>query len=138
MGLYRIGAVHRLTGVPPETLRSWEIRYRLVTPDRTVGGFRIYSEEDVELVRLVRSLTLSGHAVGTLAGLDVKELGRLNDMDPSVAVNEAIRLVDNAIRILEIDIDLSIDTKVSSDSKSVGAQLLVAKEHLNNVRIAIN
>tara|TARA_Y100000590_G_scaffold364121_3_gene422198 strand:- start:3059 stop:3469 length:411 start_codon:yes stop_codon:yes gene_type:complete len=136
MGSYRIGAVNRLTGVPPETLRSWEMRYGLVAPNRTVGGFRVYSEEDLERIRLVRSLTLSGHAVGTLVGLDIEELGRLSDMDPSIAVDEAIRLVDNVIRILELDI--SIDAEADSDSRSIEENLLIVKEHLNNVRIAIN
>ena len=51
---YRIGAVARLTGVPPVTLRAWERRYGAVTTVRQEGRARMYSREDVE--RLVNPL----------------------------------------------------------------------------------
>ncbi|MCG6863479.1 MAG: MerR family transcriptional regulator, partial [Chromatiaceae bacterium] len=44
---YRIGAVSRLTAIPPDTLRVWERRYDLVTPMRSEGGGRLYSHQDV-------------------------------------------------------------------------------------------
>ena len=40
---YRIGAVSRLTGIPPDTLRVWERRYDLITPMRSEGGSCINS-----------------------------------------------------------------------------------------------
>lgn len=35
------------TGLKPDTLRAWERRYGLPTPDRTAGGHRLYSERDI-------------------------------------------------------------------------------------------
>ena len=82
-GVYRIGMVSRLTGVPPETLRSWEARHGLVKPRRTPGGFRLYDDADVECIGLVRALTQLGHPVGTLAGLDLAELRRRAPVEPA-------------------------------------------------------
>jgi len=53
--LVRIGELSRRTGVSPELLRAWELRYGLLEPSRTVGRFRLYSEADIALVRRMRA-----------------------------------------------------------------------------------
>ncbi len=73
-GRYRIGAVSRITGVPPETLRAWERRYGAVEPGRTEAGFRLYSEDDLERLALIKRLSDRGNAVGSIAALDREEL----------------------------------------------------------------
>ena len=50
-GYLRIGAFSERVGVTPDRLRVWERRYDLLTPDRSAGGYRLYSDEDVERVR---------------------------------------------------------------------------------------
>jgi MerR family transcriptional regulator, light-induced transcriptional regulator len=44
---YNVKAVSHLVGIPPVTLRAWERRYGLPTPQRGVQGYRLYSEYDV-------------------------------------------------------------------------------------------
>ena len=51
--IYSIGAVARMLGVPPGTLRSWEDRYALVVPERGTGGQRLYSRDQLEQLRFV-------------------------------------------------------------------------------------
>jgi DNA-binding transcriptional MerR regulator len=58
--IYGIGAVARLLGVPPSTIRAWEERYGVVSPQRTPGGRRLYSREEVERLRFVKELTDDG------------------------------------------------------------------------------
>ncbi len=58
--LVRIGTLSAQTGVPGEVLRAWERRYGVVTPQRTAGGFRLYSEEDVARIRHMKSLIAGG------------------------------------------------------------------------------
>jgi len=53
--LVRIGELSRRTGVSPELLRAWELRYGLLEPSRTVGRFRLYSEADIALVHRMRA-----------------------------------------------------------------------------------
>jgi DNA-binding transcriptional MerR regulator len=71
---YRIGAVSRLTGVPADTLRVWERRYGVVEPRRTEGGSRLYSQQDVARLGLIKRLVDSGHAIGTVANLSLEQL----------------------------------------------------------------
>jgi DNA-binding transcriptional MerR regulator len=53
-GIYSIGAVARMLGVPASTLRAWEERYQQVTPARSAGGQRLYSREQVDQLTFVR------------------------------------------------------------------------------------
>jgi DNA-binding transcriptional MerR regulator len=50
-GVLRIGELSRRVGVSEHVLRAWESRYGLVTPERSPGGFRLYSEADERRVR---------------------------------------------------------------------------------------
>lgn len=54
--LFMIGIAAELAGVHPQTLRIYE-RKRLVEPGRTSGNTRLYSEADIERLRLIQQLT---------------------------------------------------------------------------------
>ena len=53
---YMISAAAELVGMHPQTLRLYEAK-GLVLPSRTPGGTRLYSDEDVERLRLIQRLT---------------------------------------------------------------------------------
>ena len=55
-GRYMISVAAELAGLHPQTLRMYEAK-RLVTPARTPGGTRLYSDADVERLRLIQRLT---------------------------------------------------------------------------------
>jgi MerR family transcriptional regulator/heat shock protein HspR len=57
--VYVISVAAELTGLHPQTLRTWE-RMGLVTPGRTGGGGRRYSLRDIELLREIAELTAHG------------------------------------------------------------------------------
>ncbi len=71
---YRSGAVARMARMPVATLRIWERRYRVTSPDRTASGQRLYRACDVHRLALIRQLTDLGHAIGVLAPLDLAQL----------------------------------------------------------------
>lgn len=54
-GVYIISVAARLLAMHPQTLRKYE-RLGLVSPSRTIGMLRLYSEEDIEKLRLIRHL----------------------------------------------------------------------------------
>jgi len=74
--LYPIRAVSRLTGIGIDTLRAWERRYGAVTPTRDDRG-RMYTEADVERLRLLNGAVERGHSIGRLAGLSNDQLTEL-------------------------------------------------------------
>ena len=51
--IYSIGALARMLGVSPTTLRSWEDRYGVVVPERSAGSQRLYSRDDLDQLRFV-------------------------------------------------------------------------------------
>jgi DNA-binding transcriptional MerR regulator len=71
----RIGELSRRTGVSPELLRAWEQRYALLHPERSPGGFRLYSTEDEARVRRTTALIARG--------LSAAEAARAATSDPS-------------------------------------------------------
>jgi MerR family transcriptional regulator, light-induced transcriptional regulator len=78
---YPIRAVSKLTGISVDTLRAWERRYRVVVPERDERG-RLYSEGDVERLRLLRTAVEQGHAIGRVAVLSTEELKSLQQRGP--------------------------------------------------------
>src|SRR6059058_627124 len=64
-----IAALAQRTGVPPDTLRKWEQRYRILQPDRTAGGQRRYSERDVARVEWLRERLDEGYRISEAASL---------------------------------------------------------------------
>ena len=78
-GVFIISVAARLLNVHPQTLRKYE-RLGLVRPSRTVGMLRLYSEEDIQKVRLIKHL--EDNLRLNLAGVEVmlKLLGALQDM----------------------------------------------------------
>jgi MerR family transcriptional regulator/heat shock protein HspR len=54
--VYMISVAAELAGVHPQTLRIYE-RKMLVQPQRSPGGTRLYSEADIERLRLIQHLT---------------------------------------------------------------------------------
>jgi methylmalonyl-CoA mutase cobalamin-binding subunit len=74
--LYPIRAVALQTGISIDTLRAWERRYQVVTPHRDERG-RLYTEDDVQRLRLLNAAVERGHAIGRVAGLRNDELQAL-------------------------------------------------------------
>lgn len=72
-----IKVVVRRTGLSADVLRAWERRYQVIEPDRSSSGRRLYSDEDIERLRLLRLATLAGRSIGSVSALSTAELQRL-------------------------------------------------------------
>src|SRR5919198_935704 len=55
-GVYMISVAAELAGMHPQTLRIYETR-GLITPKRSSGNTRLYSQEDVDRLRRIQELT---------------------------------------------------------------------------------
>jgi MerR family transcriptional regulator/heat shock protein HspR len=83
--VYVISVAAELTGLHPQTLRTYE-RMGLITPGRTGGGGRRYSHRDLELLRTIADLTSSG--IGIEGVRRILELE--NKVDALTARNEEL------------------------------------------------
>ena len=58
--MYTVSRAAELTGVPSGTLRKWEQRYGVVAPQRSPGNYRLYDDEAVRRLSVMRSLVDNG------------------------------------------------------------------------------
>lgn len=71
--LYNIKAVVQATDISPSTLRAWERRYSICDPQRSESGYRLYSDQDVAVIRWLK--------IQVAAGISISQaVARLNSM----------------------------------------------------------
>jgi DNA-binding transcriptional MerR regulator len=78
--VYSIGAVARMLGVEPATLRAWEERYGVVVPARSRGSQRLFSRDQVEQLRFVLGRLDDGSSAADAHRLLAEQLGRPADV----------------------------------------------------------
>ena len=83
-GLLPIRAVVARTGLNPDTIRAWERRYGAIEPDRSAGGTRQFSEEDVTRLLCLKELRERGFSLQTIAQLPTAELKSMRSGDREV------------------------------------------------------
>lgn len=71
---HAIQAVVQRTGLTAHVIRIWEKRYGAVVPERTGTNRRLYSDEQIERLTLLRQLTQAGQSIGAIATLPVERL----------------------------------------------------------------
>lgn len=72
--IYNIKAVAHLTGVPADTLRRWESRYNVIAPQRTEGGYRLYSQRDVDTINWLKAKLEEGLSISRACEM-LRQLG---------------------------------------------------------------
>jgi DNA-binding transcriptional MerR regulator/methylmalonyl-CoA mutase cobalamin-binding subunit len=76
-----IQVVSRRAGLSVHVLRAWEKRYEAVLPERSSGGRRLYSDQDIERLRLMRAAIAAGRRIGDIANLGLDNLRALVNED---------------------------------------------------------
>ena len=102
--VYVISVAAELTGLHPQTLRTYE-RLGLITPGRTGGGGRRYSAHDIDLLRHIAALTATG--------IGIEGVRRIMDLENQV---DALR---TRVRELAAELDLArqaVATRLTSAS----------------------
>lgn len=75
--LLDIASVERETGIGKDALRVWEKRYGFPLPVRDERDERLYPEDQVERLRLIKSLLTKGMRPAKVVGLKISELNEL-------------------------------------------------------------
>lgn len=98
--LYMISVAAELAGVHPQTLRSYEQK-GLVTPQRTSGNTRMYSQSDLDRLALIQELTAEGiNLAGVTRILDLE--GRLERRDQEIdSLHARVRRLADRVNELE-------------------------------------
>lgn len=120
--LYMIGVAAELAGMHPQTLRSYEQK-GLVTPQRTRGNTRMYSQADIERLALINELTDEGiNLAGVIRILDLQ--GRLSERDQEIDdLHRRVRRL--ADRVHELETRASVTSLVQTG----GTALAIRRIH---------
>lgn len=71
---YTISDLETLTGIKAHTIRIWEKRYDIISPNRTDTNIRYYSNEDLKHLLNVSFLNKHGFKISKIANLDKKQI----------------------------------------------------------------
>lgn len=74
---HSIKSVARRTGLSAHVIRIWERRYGAVKPVRSGTNRRLYSDEEIERLSLLREVTHAGHNIGAVATLSTGNLRKM-------------------------------------------------------------
>ena len=104
-GVYIISVAARLLEVHPQTLRKYE-EYGLVRPSRSVGMLRLYSEDDLIRLKIIKTLVdeygvnLAGIAIimDLIEGID--EISLIMSTINETNINARKRIIDDKVRLL--------------------------------------
>lgn len=111
--VYMISVAAELAGVHPQTLRVYEQK-GLLTPQRTRGNTRMYSQADIERLELINELTGEGiNLAGVIRILDLQ--GRLDERDSEIDdLHKRVRRL--ADRVHELETRESVTNLVGADT----------------------
>jgi MerR family transcriptional regulator, heat shock protein HspR len=91
-GVYGISVASELSGIDPQTLRLYE-RRGLLTPARTDGGTRRYSDNDLERLQRITNLVAQGvNIAGILQILNLEHRNTELESDNGQLKSENARL----------------------------------------------
>ncbi len=74
---YSIKYVCLRTGLKPHLIRSWESRYDAICPRRSASNRRLFSDDDIQRLYLLKLAVASGHTISHVARLSDRDLNRL-------------------------------------------------------------
>lgn len=86
---YAIGAVVKLTGLTTHVIRVWEKRHEAVVASRLSSGRRVYNQDQVDRLLLLKKCTELGLTISAAAGLCDEELrSKIAELSSKVILKE--------------------------------------------------
>src|SRR5260370_15340702 len=100
--LFNTKAVVQQTGITGPTLRAWERRYMILSPERAQNDYRLYSERDIAIIRWLKDRVDTGmsisHAIALFRHLEEEhnQIHR-NDLPPESTSNSHVMVSNLAV-----------------------------------------
>ena len=93
---YLISTVSKRSGVKSDLVRAWERRYQAVTPTRTAGGHRVYTDQDIARLKLLNQATSNGHSISQIAQFSLDDLKIVLKNEPGTTPQTLISISPSA------------------------------------------
>ncbi len=94
-------AVIRATGLAADRLRIWEKRYGVIQPTRNSAGRRMYSDADLQKLKILSQLVNSGHSISSVASLSLRELTAMSTKSAQIVGDDSYqREIDEILQAI--------------------------------------
>lgn len=113
MGSYSIKELERLSGIKAHTIRIWEKRHNIISPERTPTNIRYYSDEDLKKVINISILKKNGVKIGTIANLSNEEI--IKKIEELHKIRSSPQFHQDQLLVSMIDLDESKFEKLLSN-----------------------
>ncbi|MFP4064769.1 MAG: MerR family transcriptional regulator [Bacteroidales bacterium] len=74
MNCYSIKDLEKLSGIKAHTIRMWEKRFNIITPERTKTNIRCYNDDDLKKLLNISTLYNHGLRISKIAAMDRREI----------------------------------------------------------------
>ena len=121
---YLISTVSKRSGVKSDLVRAWERRYQAVTPVRTTGGHRVYTDQDIARLKLLNQATSNGHSISQIAQFSLSDLKTLLKDEPDTSATlqtNAVNSMRNLSHLAEDYIEKCYAAVLGFDAKLLEA-----------------
>ncbi|CAM2070148.1 MerR family transcriptional regulator [Sulfidibacter corallicola] len=124
--LYPMRAVCKLTNLTADTVRAWERRYSAICPGRVKGG-RLYSQDEINRLKLLKRAVDAGHRIGRIAHLSnddlttlLKEFQDIREVPPATSYNAKVEEIFTSCKeydFLKVDQELERQASLQSTKR---------------------
>lgn len=124
-----IRVVAQRTGLSTPVLRAWERRYGAVSPTRSDGGQRLYSDADIRRLQLLATAVDGGRSIGLIADLEIPELEALIDEDRETPILASADVIVPDVDRVEVALRLVQDLEVQGLEQFLVKQAVELRPH---------
>ena len=132
---FPIKVVSQMTGLSVHVIRAWEKRYNVVEPERTDTNRRLYSEEEIEKLRLLNEAVQNGHNIGGIANISIQELKSILHQEKRTALKGVSEELTSDVDSL---LSSCIEAVKAYDRKELETILLKASSKLSQPALIEN
>jgi DNA-binding transcriptional MerR regulator/methylmalonyl-CoA mutase cobalamin-binding subunit len=131
-----IKVVARRTGLSAHVIRIWEKRYGAAKPERTGTNRRLYSDEQVERLSLLRDITQGGHSISHVAKLPTEKLRELareshatngHSASAPITAPDTLTFLDECVAAVKSLDARALDETLNRAATELGAQGLLQR-----------
>jgi DNA-binding transcriptional MerR regulator/methylmalonyl-CoA mutase cobalamin-binding subunit len=132
---YPIKVVSQLTGLSVFVIRAWEKRYGVVVPSRTETNRRLYTDEDIEKLKLLNDAINNGYNIGGIAGLTISELKTILGSKTNISKAKNVESIELFSEDAKPFIDECLKAVKVYDSNALETILLKASSKLSRPQL---
>ena len=119
LAIYTIKDLEKLCGVKAHTIRMWERRYNLLTPNRTASNIRFYKDEDLKMLFNIALLNKNGIRISRIAEMSAEEIADRVTEISKVNLEMHSQIDTMTISLIEMD-EFKFDKIIRTNIEQIG------------------